>query len=139
MSLHRRLSFFLLRAVSRAAAWALSRTHDLVHVPLSFTECEDAGLPHGTLEDAPAINFDLQVRRRWQFGIWLDDDTDNPEGCLHIDLFRAEVEVFYYRKGQNEATSRAYAWARFLTRIAIEDAARGRQDISVEGCAASAV
>jgi len=139
MSLHRRLSFFLLRAVSRAAAWALSRTRDLVHLPLSYAECEDAGLPRGTLEDAPAINVNLQVRKGWQFGIWLDDDTDNPEGCLHIDLFRAEVEVFYYRKGHNEATSQAYAWARFLARTAIDDASRRSQDISIEGCAAQAI
>ena len=82
-------------AVARAAAWTVSRFRPVVQHRLTDDECEREGLPFGSTEPAVHARHIVGVPW-WLVDAWVERD-DTPERCLHIDLLRHAVEVYFLR------------------------------------------
>jgi hypothetical protein len=84
-------------ALANAAAWLISLRRPLYLDQLSADECEAAGLPEGSTENA--IHVHLNNCSPWLLQAWLDSGSQHAEGCLKVRAFGCFIEVYYLRKG----------------------------------------
>ena len=106
---------FLL-TIANAAACVISLRRLIVQRHQTDDECVEAGLPVGSREAALHVS-PVQRASWWRVAAWLDND-DNPKGCLHLDAFGWEAEVYYYRPGQGPDSAARNAREAFEARRA---------------------
>lgn len=84
--------------VTHAAACAVAVRRPLVLLQLSDSECEEQGLPLGSV--TPAVSLQPGGTPWWHCDAWFDAEDGSPEGCMNLRLLGWRGEVFYVRKAE---------------------------------------